>query len=331
MFTRLQGILDQIVGKKILVIGDLMLDTYIFGTAERLSPEAPVPVVPVQKRLYCPGGAANVAENLLGLGAEVTLAGFAGIDAEGNRLVDGMMDSPRLVIRIDHATTSKIRVIANGQHVVRIDSEEWPDPGDILVLERTLEEAPRDFDRVILSDYCKGAVSEHIIRWAIGLYGKYVSVDSKRQDLSVFAGCGIITPNTREAERALGYPFATNEVAQYAGRDLLAQFNLNAVLLTRGKDGMILTSRDCPNVVVIPANARSVFDVTGAGDTVIAVLSAGLAGQASMLDASILAALAAGVVVGEVGTVAITREKLLEAIKDTRRREFRPYLVGVPS
>ena len=329
MFTRLQGIVDQIAGKKILVIGDLMLDTYIFGEAQRLSPEAPVPVVPAQKRIYCPGGAANVAKNLRGLDANVTLAGFVGQDLDGEWLMK-MTNSSNIIHR-GGVTTSKIRVIANGQHVVRIDSEEYPTLGECVAFARILEEAPRDFERVILSDYCKGTVSDQIIRWAIGLYGKYVSVDSKRKDLSVFAGCGVITPNTREAERALGYPIEGSEGAQYAGRDLLARFNLNNVLLTRGKDGMILTSRDCPNVVVIPANARSVFDVTGAGDTVIAVLSAALAAQASMFDASILAGIAAGVVVGEVGTSAITREGLLDAIKETRRREFRPYLVGVPS
>jgi len=325
MLSNLRGLVEQIDGKRVLVIGDLMLDTYIFGTAERLSPEAPVPVVPVQKRLYSPGGAANVAANLRGLGAEVTLAGFVGDDIEGDRLF-GMALSHQIVLRRG-ITTSKIRVVANGQHVVRIDSEERPSKEECMELARKIEAAPRNFDWIILSDYCKGVVSGVIIHWAIKTYGKRVSVDSKRRDLSVFSGCGIITPNTREAEQALGYPIVGNDGAHFAVLDLIGKFNLDTVLLTRGKDGMILR-KGGGDTVFIPAVARSVYDVTGAGDTVVAVLSGALAAGGSARDAAILSGIAAGVVVEEVGTSAITKEKLLGAIQGTRRRDFRPYLMG---
>ena len=327
MFSRLQGIVEQIAGKKILVIGDIMLDTYIFGTAERLSPEAPVPIVPAEKRIHCPGGAANVAANLEGLGAEVTLAGFVGHDQDGDWLMRGIKSSS-WVFRTG-VTTSKIRVIANGHHVVRIDSEECPPALDTISFAKSLEVGPRDYDWIILSDYDKGVVTNNIAMWAIRTYGNRVSVDSKKKNLKLFSGCGIITPNTKEAEQALGHTIRSNEEANMAARLLLNRFQLEAVLLTRGRDGMVLGMKNTPNVVFIPAAARAVFDVTGAGDTVIAVLSAALATGANMVDAAILSGLAAGVVVEEVGTSAIAREGLLEAIKETRRREFRPYFMGV--
>lgn len=185
------------------------------------------------------------------------------------------------------------------------------------------------FDWIILSDYQKGVITDSVVEWAVRTYAPSVSVDSKRKDFSVFRGCAIATPNVKEAERAVGYVFRGDEEALLASKDLLEEAGTEAILLTRGKDGMILVEKEVPGGFRIPAIARNVFDVTGAGDTVIATITAALAAGASRRQAAILSGIAASVVVGEIGTTAITAEQLIAAISTLRRREFRPYeMVG---
>jgi len=329
MLTEVLSIARRIEGKKILVIGDIMVDEYIFGTAERISPEAPVPVVLTDRREVRLGGAANVVANLRGLGVEAMICGFVGNDAEGDLILRDLGPQALILRSRAGSTTVKKRVIASGQQIVRVDREEYPSPKEQGALLESLAQDGVGFDWIILSDYRKGVITDSVVEWAVRTYAPSVSVDSKREDLSVFRGCAIVTPNVKEAERAVGYVFRGDEEALFASKELLEKAGTEAILLTRGKDGMILVENEVPGGFRIPAVARNVFDVTGAGDTVIATITAALAAGASRRQAAILSGIAASVVVGEIGTSAITSENLIAAISTLRRREFRPYeMVG---
>lgn len=321
---RAGGYLDRFSSCRLLVVGDLMLDEYVWGTVRRISPEAPVPVVAVTHDTQALGGAANVAVNAAGLGARVRVAGIVGADGAGRRLLKMLR---RLGIGTDAVvcdpavpTTVKTRVIAHNQQVVRVDRE-WSGSlgaGTQETLARRTVEGLPEVDGVILSDYRKGVLSEEFVRRVIGAArkrGVFVAVDPKQADFSYYFGCTVITPNKAEAEAALGGRELKEDLDfQQAGRVLLRKAGAKAVIITRGEKGMSLVERGRGASFHIPALARKVFDVTGAGDTVIGTLSVGLCAGAPLREAALLANVAAAVVVGEVGTAPITREKLRLAL-----------------
>ncbi len=317
-----RGILQRFPDLRILVVGDLMLDEYVWGSVRRISPEAPVPVVEVQRRSHALGGAANAAANAAGLGAKVHLAGIVGCDDAGVRLRSHLaalgIGREGVLIAEGRPTTTKTRIIAHSQQVVRIDHEACL-PCPAAVEEKLLEHIdgclPR-IDACILSDYGKGAVSCTLARRVIdraNALGKAVIVDPKKADPARYRGATLVKPNVEEASVFLGREIATPEDIDAAGPRLLALFDGSSVLLTRGAAGMSLFERGS-DPVHIPAQAREVFDVTGAGDTVAATVAVALAAEASTEQAARLASRAAAVIVGRLGTSAIRLEELLEII-----------------
>jgi len=321
--------LERFPSCRILVVGDIMLDEYIWGSVGRISPEAPVPVVAVTRDTRALGGAGNVAVNISGLGANVGLAGLIGEDSPGREIIR-MLKRHRIgisgiVIDRNRPTTTKTRVVAHSQQVVRVDREkkEPPDARASDALGKSVRSAVREVDGVVLSDYRKGALSRELVEDIVlsaKRNGAFVVVDPKRTDFSFYRGCTLITPNKPEAEAALGgRELSGDREILEGGKALLRKSNARAILITRGEEGMSLVERGRGVLFHIPAEARQVFDVTGAGDTVIGTLAAGMGAGASLRDAALLANLAAGVVVGEVGTAPITLGKLARAIRFRER------------
>ncbi len=320
---------------RILVAGDIMLDEYIWGTVRRISPEAPVPVVAVTRDTRALGGAANVAVNVAALGAKAVMAGLVGDDPAGRETVRLLrrwrIDSAAVVHDGGRPTTVKTRVIAHSQQVVRVDREKMDPPADKAreILHRKILAAIPGVDGVVLSDYRKGVLSKELVADVVAAARKrgiFVAVDPKRSDFSFYRGATLITPTRGEAEAALGGKDISGDIEiRKAGRDLLRASRADAILITRGEEGMSLVERGRPATFNIPAQARQVFDVTGAGDTVIGTMAVAVAAGASLRDAALLANVAAGVVVGEVGTVPITAEKLDRAL---RLRESEREILG---
>ena len=307
-------LIGRFAGRRIVVAGDVMLDELIEGSAERISPEAPVPVVEVTACRYMPGGAANVAANAAALGAHVTLFGLAGADPNAKMLRAALRDAgvtPELISDRSRPTVTKTRIVAHGQQIVRVDREDRrpisPDLAEQLVnrIGASLEHA----EALVLSDYAKGILSKQVLEAVIGSArrrGVPVVVDPKRDDFLAYAGASLLTPNQREVLRASG---ATS--VDEAGRRLLEQFgDGTALLVTRGEEGMSLF-RHAHDPVHIPTAAREVYDVTGAGDTVAAVLALCLATGADLETAARLANHAAGLAVAHRGTAAVTARELL--------------------
>lgn len=316
--------------KRVLIIGDLILDHYIFGKVSRISPEAPVPVVDVERETFLLGGATNVANNIIALGGQASIAGIIGADSAGRalrELLDEKGVSTQGVIEDRRPTTVKTRVIAHNQQVVRFDHE------DRKRLEgRSLEQflahvksALKEHDAVIVSDYKKGIVSAALIK-ALIRYGKqnsaFIAVDPKVGHFHFYKNVSIITPNLLEASQGSGVEIRDEASLMKAGKMLMSRLSCGAVLITRGEEGMSLFERDASKAVKvthIPTVAKKVFDVTGAGDTVIAALSLARTAGASLKDAAIIANHAAGIVVAEVGTAVATPDTLLKSLKTSAR------------
>lgn len=305
---------------QVLVAGDVMLDEYLLGAVNRISPEAPVPVVEIKDRQYVAGGAGNVAANVVSLSAQCRVLGLCGDDDAANTLrsvlTKGGVNMSGLVCAPGRATTRKTRVIAGQQQVVRFDVEDRAAlDGQIEEeLRRRLEDGIAQVDICVLSDYGKGVLSDHICRAAIDLAhrrGIPVLADPKGLRLEKYRGCTLMTPNQKEASRFAGMAIEREEDVITAGQRLLAGLSGSAVLITRGPDGMTLFREGQPPVT-IPTVARTVYDVVGAGDTVMAALSvslgAGLDFQSSMQVANI----AAGIAVGKQGTVTVGLDEVLE-------------------
>ena len=315
----MKSILEQISGKRILVLGDVMLDRYWWGAVNRISPEAPVPVVSLQRETLVLGGAANVALNLKGLGVTPVLIGVIGTDVAGEGVVQhslsGGFDASYLVRAESRPTTVKTRVIAHHQQIVRLDEEMAADvPADIA--SRLLETVRRELDTcdaVLLSDYVKGVltsdVTAEVIRVSAGR-GKPVIVDPKGKDYAKYRGAYILTPNHKETMEAASLQIADATELEAAGRRMVGELDLHAMLVTRGENGMMLVESG-QETFELRASARDVYDVTGAGDTVIATLTAAIASGMCLREAATLANVAAGIVVEHVGTTAITAEMLL--------------------
>ncbi len=321
---RARDLVGRFPSTRILVVGDLMLDEYVWGTVRRISPEAPVPVVAVIRETKSPGGAANVALNIAGLGSQVEVAGVVGDDAPGREVARILRKQgvgiPGLVRDARRPTTVKTRVIAHSQQVVRVDREERESPGDgpKKALRAAVLGRMKGCAGVVLSDYRKGTLTRDLVKEIMEAArdrGIFVAVDPKQIDIAYYRGCTLITPNRSEAESALGGRELSGDLEiGEGGKLLLRRCGAKAVLITRGEEGMTLVERGNRAVFHIPAIARQVYDVTGAGDTVIGTLAAAIGSGASMREAALLANLAAGVVVGEVGTARITTEKLLRAL-----------------
>jgi len=315
--------------KSILVIGDLLLDQYIWGDVSRISPEAPVPVVWVKKEDFMPGGACNVANNMAKLGAKVFLAGVVGKDVRGdllkNKLEEKNINIDGVVVDERRPTSLKTRVIAHSQQVVRIDRESV-DIVDEALSEKIVEYVKskiKNVDGVIIEDYDKGVITPSLLRRIVPLVrkcGKIISVDPKENHLPYYKGVTIITPNNHEASKAVGFALKTYEDIEKAGNKLLKKLKTDNILITLGERGMMLFSQG-EKTQKIPTIAQEVYDVSGAGDTVIAVYTLAAACGASPIIAAHLANCAAGIVVAKVGVAVVGKEELLARLKVETRRE----------
>jgi D-glycero-beta-D-manno-heptose-7-phosphate kinase len=310
--------------KRILVFGDLMLDRFIWGAVSRISPEAPVPVVEIKTESTRLGGAANVASNIRSLGGLPVPLGIIGSDFEGDRLREEfrLLGSPVSGLIVDKArpTSIKTRIIAQHQQVCRTDREDRS-PLSSGIQSRVAEKfraALRSADAVIISDYAKGLISPPLLRRTLPQARsarKIVCIDPKMRDFAAYRPATVITPNTAEAEYASGIAITGYQDLLRAGRKILGESGIEHLLVTRGEEGMALFESDS-KVVCIPTVAKEVFDVTGAGDTVISTLALSLVSGLSILESAILSNIAAGLVVGKLGTASVTPEELITAIRE---------------
>jgi D-beta-D-heptose 7-phosphate kinase/D-beta-D-heptose 1-phosphate adenosyltransferase len=317
---RKQELLGRFTDRTILVVGDLMLDEFTWGQVRRISPEAPVPVVEVDRETYRLGGCANVAANIRALGGNPKTIAVVGRDAPADRLralmAELAVETSGLVEDRQRRTTLKTRIIAHGQQVVRADREDRSAIPDAVVDQlagRFLDEMS-SAEAVVVSDYDKGVVNAGLLGRILpeaGRVGLPVFLDPKVHHADYYKGATLITPNHREAELLSGMAIRSASDLEAAGRSLLERFSCPYLLITRGEDGMTLFGDGAPHH--IPASAREVFDVTGAGDTVIATLALAYAGGGTIEESAWLANDAAGVVVGKVGTATLTREELTRA------------------
>ncbi len=319
-----ESLLMRMSGLRMLVVGDVMLDEYLHGTVRRISPEAPVPVVELRERAFLPGGAANTAANIAGLRAEAVLAGVIGDDESGRRLREALAGTGVCLdglFALEHRPTStKTRVVAHGQQMVRIDHEHvglFP-PTVQEGLLRFVENELTRVDGCVLSDYAKGLVSPALARGVIetaARLGKPVVVDPKGIDYSKYRGATVVKPNLHEAGLVVQRDVVTTEEVIAVGRRLLDLLGTTAVLLTRGPAGMTLFTHGS-EPQHLPAHVREVYDVTGAGDTVAATLAVALAAGSSLLQAARLASRAAGLTVGKFGTAPVQFDELLCAVRE---------------
>jgi D-beta-D-heptose 7-phosphate kinase/D-beta-D-heptose 1-phosphate adenosyltransferase len=303
-----------------------MLDEYMWGAVSRISPEAPVPVVAVQSESVKVGGAGNVATNVAALGGRATLVGLVGNDAAAERLSHELelhgVKGDGLVEDRSRPTTIKSRVVAGSQHVVRFDRESDAPVSRAVraqVIAAVRQRLP-ETDVLLISDYAKGVVSPGLVREVLALAARYhrmVAVDPKVQNLPLFKGVTVVAPNHHEAAAAAHLTIRSEADLLRVGQVLLRRLKARGVLVTRGEQGMSLFEAGKP-VVHIPTVAREVYDVTGAGDTVMGALSLALAAGATMGEAAVIANFAAGVVVGKRGTATVTRAELEQALRDGR-------------
>lgn len=308
--------LARLSAARLLIVGDVMLDRYWFGDVARISPEAPVPIVKVERSEERPGGAANVARNVAALGARVGLLSVVGDDEAGRhlqRLLEASGIDVSLHVDAAISTTVKLRVIGRQQQLLRIDFETWPSHEVLRAKLVDFESRLADCDAVILSDYGKGGLAHigEMIRMARAA-GKKVLVDPKGDDFSKYAGATIVTPNRAELREVVGRWQDDDGLARKA-EGLRCELGLEALLVTRSEEGMSLFH--ATGAVHEQAVAREVFDVSGAGDTVIATLAVMLAGGADWADAVHAANVAAGVVVGKLGTAVVSRDELDTALR----------------
>ncbi|MFA5839932.1 MAG: D-glycero-beta-D-manno-heptose-7-phosphate kinase [Candidatus Margulisiibacteriota bacterium] len=318
----LKSLIPRMQGKKVLVFGDLMLDEHIWSNVTRISPESPVPIADVQRITHVPGGCGNVAVNIAALGGYPYLIGIIGKDSSGSKLHKALkmahVPTQYLIEDAERPTILKSRIIAGSQQVVRVDREDRTDISPELKnrIIKQLKQIIPLADAVIISDYGKGIVTEEIAQTIISLCKKKhtpVAVDPKGEDYSKYRNATIITPNQKEAALASNIPIHILRDVHKAGKKLLKQTLADYILITRGKDGMSLFPKKTKELN-IPTLAREVFDITGAGDTVIATLSLACAAGAGMISAVILANMAASVVVGKIGTTPCYKIELEEAL-----------------
>ena len=314
---RLLEIISNFRKIKVAVIGDLMIDDYIIGNVERISPEAPVPVVSVKEERFVLGGAGNVINNLATLGVKTYCYGVIGDDIDGDRLRKSLkllgVKTEGLVRSEDRPTIVKRRILGGNQQLLRID---WEDPTNINeILEETilnnLKENIENIDAIILSDYDKGVLTERVAKEAIKLarkYGKIITVDPKPSNIMNYIKASSMTPNKKEALECAKLPKGTD--IDKVGTTIREKLQLDNLLLTRSEEGVSLYDEE--GVSNIPTFAKEVYDVTGAGDTVISVYTLAKAAGATWIEAARIANTAAGVVVGKIGTSTVTKEEIIE-------------------
>lgn len=334
----MEQLLRDMAGKRVMIVGDVMLDHYTFGEVTRISPEAPVPVVQVIDEQYLLGGAGNVALNIVALGGKATIIGLIGTDRDGDVLNTLLAESAidTALIRDDHRrTTRKTRIMAQNQQIVRVDREHTGGLTEMIVgaLLETIAKLGQDHDIVIVSDYGKGAVTATIMDALRTLKGKdgrrpRILVDPKPQNYDLYHDVDLLTPNTKEAGEGAGTPCIWPHGPARVGQALFKRLNCRDLLITLGAQGMALFEGPL-KATHIPTFARKVFDVTGAGDTVIATMALALAAGASLLDAAVLANHAAGIVVGQVGAATPTPESLRESLESNGAPSITP-LPGTP-
>ena len=311
------SIIDKFKQKKIGVIGDLMLDQFIWGDVERISPEAPIPVVFVKKETFVPGGAGNTANNIAALGGDVYVVGLVGSDLAAEQLIQEFKKREINIAGIlkdkNRPTIQKIRVVARGQQVVRVDKEK----SDCINSQQEREVLDfiasniKNWDGLVISDYTKGFITKNLTQEIISLareYDKFIIGDTKPKHISFFKNISLITPNYKEAKEITG-----KESLEEAGKAIQEQLNCN-VLITQGSQGMTLFENN--KIKQFPARAREVFDVSGAGDTVVGALALALASGANFEEAAIIANHAAGITVGKIGTTTVSPEELKDSLKN---------------
>jgi D-beta-D-heptose 7-phosphate kinase / D-beta-D-heptose 1-phosphate adenosyltransferase len=316
--TELAQAVRRFGSARVLVVGDVMLDRYVSGSASRLSPEAPIPVLRPSARRATVGGAANVALNIATLGGQVALVGVIGDDADGaelTRLLENSSIVPHLVIAVGRPTTAKTRFMAGMHQLLRLDEETTVAIDDATASSvcQRFSDALQTADVVVLSDYAKGVLSDTVLRGVLALAqasGRMVIADPKRTDFAAYRGATVLTPNEHEVRRATRIEADQDSEADRAGRRALDDTGCAAVLVTRSARGLTLVLRDEPTLH-LPTRAREVADVSGAGDTLVAALAVALGAGAALPEAAMIANVTAGISVGKPGTTTVSRDELL--------------------
>ena len=315
--------LQRLSAGHVLCIGDVMMDRFVYGGVERISPEAPIPVFLVSREKHMLGGAGNVVANVKALGGNAVLLAVVGDDVNG-REVRAQLEmqgiGAALEIAADRFTTVKSRFVSGGQQMLRVDREKTQAiPADVETkILQTAEQAMQTAGAVILSDYGKGMLTDRVVQGIIAIaqkQGKPVIVDPKGRDFARYRGATIVTPNRKELETATGMPTATDDDVRAAAMKIMMDCGIDAVMATRSQDGMSVITRDA-DPLHIPANVREVFDVSGAGDTVVATFALALAAGVGMDHAAQLANIAAGIVVGKTGTATARPDEMLQVLED---------------
>lgn len=311
-------------GHRILVLGDVMLDEYLWGNVSRISPEAPVPVVEIVKDSIKLGGGANVALNIKALGDEPILVGVVGEDGNGHKMISALSEAGIESVGIfrdnPRTTTIKTRIIAHNQQVVRADRENTEEISEELTGEimAFVTDRIREIHGIIISDYGKGVVTSRLLSGVIELCREnevFIAVDPKDTHFMNYKRVSLITPNHHEAGFVYGKRIRNEDILQEVGWGLLQRLNVDALLITRGEKGMSLFEAD-GTLTHFPTRAKKVYDVTGAGDTVISAFTCAVAAGANYREATLICNHAAGLVVGEVGTAQVTREELMADLEE---------------
>lgn len=313
---RKREIISRFHKGKVLVVGDIILDEFLWGKVSRISREAPIPVVEIERESFMPGGAANTANNICALGGNVLLSGVIGDDIYGKILCEKLeekgIDTRALMVLDKYSTTTKTRIIAQQQQLARIDKEKKQEvTGSVRESISTYcLRHLNDVEIIVIGDHGNGVITSQLSRTIIDM-GKKIIVDPGRRDFSLYKGASIVTPNRQETEDFVGMKVKERSEVEDAGRQILSEIVEEAVLITLGEDGMCLLEKT-GMITHIPTIAREVYDVCGAGDTVVATLALALSCGATLQEAASLANLAAGIVVAKFGTATVFREELLK-------------------
>lgn len=329
-------IMDDAASVEVLVIGDVMLDRFVYGSARRISPEAPIPILSVTHQSQMLGGAGNVVRNISSLGGKARLISVVGEDAEGREIEhifgsQGAM-TPHLVKSVGRPTTVKTRFIADGQQLLRSDHEATHQlqPKTAGSLLKTFQEVVKSADIIVLSDYAKGVLSDTVLKQVIATAREKnipIIADPKSADFSRYAGVTLLTPNRKEMIAASGLPCGTNYEVEQAARSILAKAGVSAILVTRSEAGMSLITKDAAHHIA--AEAQEVFDVSGAGDSVVAALSLAIASGAGLADAARIANLAGGIAVSKSGTAAVTKAEIRQSLHSLEISDLDAKIVGL--
>jgi len=319
--NKLKEIVENFSEKKVVVIGDLILDKYVIGEVSRISPEAPIQILAVEKENYSPGGASNVANNISSLGGNSVLIGTIGNDEQGKQFIHELekakINRENIIIDSIKPTTQKVRILGHNQQLLRVDYEnkEYLDKKIEEKILNKLKELIKKIEVVIISDYAKGIVTSNLAKGIIQLCeenNKIVIIDPKPKHKEFYKNANLITPNNKEACQMLKVEENNGKEIKEIGNSLVGELNSN-ILITRGEKGMSLYKKD-NSIFEIPTIAREVYDVTGAGDTVVGTIALALAAGASLEEATTISNYAAGIVVGKMGASTLTQKELIEKI-----------------